>query len=386
MDVLLTQSRHRRSTMAPGLTDLPRECLENILRFVESDITYDALESVNGRFSNLVNDGLLWYGKCRERGWADRQKTSLPATSVQWKKIYRERQLLENRWVKLDYDVTTIHSSSAEVCSLKQGDTKFFGGFLDGNVRGWDLTTLSEVNKLRGHAAAVGHLLFEDNLLYTSCFDGSIAMWDTRNGGLVRTLEPTGVAVVGLAKRGSELILATAEGKVVFWNPFYWRSSHSFVAEHVFATSLAIQDDSIALGCIDGSILLCDGSMGKVTGLLPGHEDTVMDMQFDKDSNLLYSCSYDHTVRVWDLNSGTSRILSGHNERVSCLQVLGDRMITGGEDSQLLLWDLKQSRVQHSFHEHSSPVSSICFSDSLVVSGGMDGSVVVRTLVDGPRS
>ena len=78
----------------------------------------------------------------------------------------------------------------------------------------------------------------------------------------------------------------------------------------------------------------------------------------------------DGTVRVWDLGTGSARVLRGH--RAPVLAVAADRrgrVFSGSEDGQLRVWNLERGRV-NVFETHETPVRALdVYVDGRVVIG-----------------
>jgi WD40 repeat protein len=104
----------------------------------------------------------------------------------------------------------------------------------------------------------------------------------------------------------------------------------------VFATRFDPAGHLIASGSMDRSILLwrtygdCD-NYGKLTG----HKQAILDLQWSRDSSVLFSASADMTLASWDLETGLRiRRHVGHQEVINCLDVSkrGEEILISGSD------------------------------------------------------
>jgi serine/threonine protein kinase len=76
---------------------------------------------------------------------------------------------------------------------------------------------------------------------------------------------------------------------------------------------------------------------------LAGHTDRVTALAYSRVVDRLASASLDHTVRVWDPNTGALlHVLRGHSAGVGAVAFApdGKRLATGGGDGAVILWDL----------------------------------------------
>ncbi|BCY11133.1 WD40 repeat domain-containing protein [Actinoplanes sp. L3-i22] len=89
----------------------------------------------------------------------------------------------------------------------------------------------------------------------------------------------------------------------------------------------------------DAKIRIWDLATGSVR-VLVGHTAPVMAVAFSPDRIHLASASDDETVRVWDLATGSVRVLVGHTEAVSTVAFSrdGTHLASAGVDKTVRVW------------------------------------------------
>eukprot|EP01114_Cavostelium_apophysatum_P000082 TRINITY_DN10081_c0_g1_i1.p1 TRINITY_DN10081_c0_g1~~TRINITY_DN10081_c0_g1_i1.p1 ORF type:complete len:213 (+),score=40.69 TRINITY_DN10081_c0_g1_i1:704-1342(+) len=72
-----------------------------------------------------------------------------------------------------------------------------------------------------------------------------------------------------------------------------------------------------------------------------GHNDVVMCLQFDRSK--LITGGDDKTLKIWDMRTGkpVGTISGAHNNLITCLQFDEHRLITGCWSGELSVWDLR---------------------------------------------
>lgn len=96
-----------------------------------------------------------------------------------------------------------------------------------------------------------------------------------------------------------------------------------------------------------------------------GHEDWVRSVAFSRDGKYIISGSDDLTVRVWDVDAGTTQHgLKIQEGWIRCVAISSRGIIAAGsDDSSITMWDLATGREVKRFTDLPGRVYALCFSE-----------------------
>ena len=144
-----------------------------------------------------------------------------------------------------------------------------------------------------------------------------------------------------------------------------------------YVCSLAFNELGNTLAVTDsrGQIFLNDVEQGKVLSQTNAHSSRVGSLHWQE--NLLISGSRDKTVRLFDVRDKLCRpqfTFSGHFQEICGLKLSPDGMqiASGGNDNQLLLWDVRKMSLLNSLGEHEAAVKALAWNPhkrSILASG-----------------
>ena len=110
---------------------------------------------------------------------------------------------------------------------------------------------------------------------------------------------------------------------------------------------------------------------------LEGHTDSVFDVAFSVDGNLIATASGDNTVKLWSSQGQQLRTLEGHREAVNSVTFSPDSntLATASDDKTVKLWSQK-GILLHTLQGHSNAVYGVAFSpDGTLASASRDRTV-----------
>ncbi|KAH8887826.1 WD40 repeat-like protein [Thozetella sp. PMI_491] len=154
-------------------------------------------------------------------------------------------------------------------------------------------------------------------------------------------------------------------------------------AGEIFSAKFDPSGNMIASGSMDRSILLwrtygdCDNY-----GVLTGHRGAILDLQWSRDSEILFSASADMHLASWDLTSGSRiRRYVGHEEIINALDIAKrgeDLLISGSDDGSIGLWD-PRTKTAVDYIQTEFPITAVAISEAgnEIFSGGIDNDIKV---------
>ncbi|XP_060843382.1 LOW QUALITY PROTEIN: U3 small nucleolar RNA-interacting protein 2 [Rhopalosiphum padi] len=144
--------------------------------------------------------------------------------------------------------------------------------------------------------------------------------------------------------------------------------------------SLAVSDNYLASGDNSGLIVVRNPITLDYIGSLTGHKDGVTGLKICNESNQLFSCSKDKSVKVWNLvDMCYVETLFGHQNEVTNMDMLQkDRLVTaGGLENMVRVWKI-QDETQLIFNGTGGSIDTVQKIDSAhFVTGSDNGSVSI---------
>jgi hypothetical protein len=113
-----------------------------------------------------------------------------------------------------------------------------------------------------------------------------------------------------------------------------------------------------------------------------GHSDTILDLAFSSDRKTLATCSYDRTVKLWDVATGKElRTLKEHSDAVYSVSFRKDGVLlaSAGADRAVKVWKVSTGKLLYTLGESTDWVYAVAWSPDgkHLAAAGVDKSIRV---------
>lgn len=228
-------------------------------------------------------------------------------------------------------------------------------------VQFWDAASGKAGLKLTATAARVAWNRVTGQIL-TSTTD-QISSW--KPGEAKSTASIDAAASEGLLWSPSRpIVTGLRTAKLSMWEPVSARFQRTLEGHvgTVMAAAWTRDGKTLASGGADKDIRLWGGRSGELLHTLKGHTSTIMSLAWSPDNRFLASAGYDKLVKVWDTSGRCVQTYDGHTGVVRTVAWTpgagGMKLISGGDDGNLFLWNTTSTRPVQQILVHS-PVYSV---------------------------
>ncbi|MDI1277976.1 TIR domain-containing protein [Methylobacter sp.] len=196
---------------------------------------------------------------------------------------------------------------------------------------------------------------------------------------------------VAISPDGEWLALCSDDNTVKLWSMDTGASQATLVGhtDEVNCVGFTTDGNSIISSSGDKTIRIWDCTTGRIKHILKGHSGTAYPVIALADGKRLLSgaANNDKSIKLWDIQTGAclKTIETEQTIRTAAVNANGTRVVIGGRNGNLTLWDLDAAECLASLDGHSSHLYSVQMTadEMFAVSGSHDRTVKIWNLATG---
>jgi len=207
------------------------------------------------------------------------------------------------------------------------------------------------------------------------------------------------VTAIATTSEEPDMVLSASRDKsIIVWKLVREESKYGVAQKRLNGHGHYVQDVAISSdgqfalsGSWDGTLRLWDLNTGSTTRRFVGHTKDVLSVAFSADNRQIVSGSRDKTINLWNTLGQLKFTIvdDGHKEWVSCVRFSPNLntplIVSAGWDKVVKVWNLNHCKIRTNLLGHTGYVNSVTVSPdgSLCASGGKDGTAMLWDLNEG---
>ncbi|XP_076464176.1 uncharacterized protein LOC143296232 [Babylonia areolata] len=263
--------------------------------------------------------------------------------------------------------VRTLRGHTDTVTAVKLKGQYVITGCGDSAVRVYDLKTGKVCLTFQGHSGSVDHLLLIDSLVVSGATDRSIRVWCLKEKCLLHTLRGHDDEIECLSPHGRKVMSGSWDKTLILWDVDTGKALHQLRGHSEAITAVQFDEAKAVSGSADGDV--------RVWGLDTGQ--CLLQLTTGQDDNEVYCVVYnaeviaagysDSVVRLWGHEGELLHSLREHLGVVRCLHINAHRLVSGGDQKMIVVWDYRAGRKLNVAHRHPTRLQRMLVTDTRII-------------------
>jgi F-box and WD-40 domain protein 1/11 len=368
------------------------------------------------------------------RSWASGKGMGRKLPNQDWKRIFKTRKDLRQRWARGEVSATYLTEHQDSVYCVQFDENKIITGSRDQTIRVWDMKTRrcikvigvskrgtsnsnsasisdalicspdgtssskdsrasfdiasKRISSSRYHRASVLCLQFDSEILVSGSSDATCIIWSIAdNYKPVQRLRHHSAAVLDLCLDSKYIVSCSKDTSLCVWDRSNGRMLKQLFGHRGPVNAVQMRGNLIVSASGDSLVKMWNLDTGKCIREFVGHSRGLACVQFSEDARLIVSGGNDQVIRVWDAVTGAClRELTGHRKLVRTLYLDSDndRIISASYDMSIKVFSVKTGRVLLDFPMwHSSWILSAKADYRRIISTSQDSKTLILDFGEG---
>jgi WD40 repeat protein len=235
-----------------------------------------------------------------------------------------------------------------------------------------------------GHVGGVFQIQYADNFIYSVAADSFVARWDLKNGVQDKfTIRlPEAAYALNVDAVSNQLFVGLKNGALHVFDLNKKVEVKHFTQHRsaIFCVQINEVKSQWYAADADGNLSIWDIQSNDLLLFLPLNCGKIRRIATSPDGAFVALACQDGTVRLFDTTFFNEfKVLKAHEGGATAIHFIGeDKLVSGGKDAHLKLWDLQSGELQKSIPAHNFVVYDILkVSDDFWVTCSRDKTIKI---------
>lgn len=247
----------------------------------------------------------------------------------------------------------------------------------------YDIET-QEVATYRGHTGVVNMAIYISDKILSCSQSGEVFEWDTVEYKISYKYpkEDYSINCIVYGKNTKMAVWATSKGKIICYNQSKMRFEKQGKKTSILFLSMNIKEDKF-ISCGDDRIIhewkIIDDDLVEISSII-GHVGSINCALYNKESNKIYSGSWDNTIQIWEALLGVNiSKIKGTRNWINYLYMNRkcDKILVSCWNGDIQEWNIKARKCVRIYHGHTNVVNKAIYNldETRVISCSYDKTI-----------